>query len=216
MISKVTFDNPHRRKHFALFAQMEMPHFNIVAPLDVRRLTEYIKDHQLHFSGTMVYLLSKTANDIREFRWRIRQDEVVEHDTVNPSFTVRTDDSDVFSFCYVDYTKEYAAFIASVRHAQTLMRTAPSLEDEAGRDDYLFMSSFPWVHFTGFSHAMHAPARDSIPRFTWGKTKRDGDALLMPVGVQAHHGVVDGSHMGRYFELLGESMANPEVVIGIQ
>ena len=210
----IEFDNPHRRKHFAFFQAMEMPHFNLVAPIPVRTLTSFIRDQQMHFSGTIVYLISRVANEIPEFRWRIRGDQVVEHATVHPSFTVNTEGTDVFSFCYVDYVAEYSAFIEALKDAQSRMRGSPSLEDIPDRDDYLFMSSIPWVHFTGFAHSMHIPVRDSVPRFTWGKIKESGDEMLMPLGVQAHHGVVDGRHMGIFFDKFAEYCAIPERIMG--
>lgn len=205
----IEFDNPHRRKHFTFFQAMEMPHFSLVAPVSVSTLMTFIRDHQLHLSGTIVYLISRIANEIPEFRWRIRGDQVVEHDSVHPSFTVSTDETDVFSFCYVDYIKDYAAFIESVKQAQINMRSNPSFEDMPDRDDYLFMSSFPWVHFTGFSHSMHIPVHDSVPRFTWGKIKESAGQTLMPLGVQAHHGVVDGRHAGVFYDRFAEYCAEP-------
>jgi len=195
---------------------MEMPHFSMVAPINVKPITEFIKDNQLHFSGTMVYLISKVANEIPEFRWRIRGNQVVEHELVHPSFTVSTDEADVFSFCYVDFQPDYTHFVAAVAEAQRQMRKAPSLEDIPDRDDYLFMSAMPWVHFTGFVHAMHSPARDSVPRFTWGKTKRQGDELLMPLGVQAHHGVVDGRHVGMFYDRFSTYCEKPDKAIMLQ
>lgn len=212
----IEFTHPHRRKHFEFFQSMEMPHFSMVAPISVKLITEFIKDHHLHFSGTMVYLISKVANEIAEFRWRIRGNQVVEHDFVHPSFTVSTEEADVFSFCYVDYQTDYTRFVAAVAEAQQQMRKSPSLEDIPERDDYLFMSSMPWVHFTGFMHAMHAPARDSVPRFTWGKTKQQGDELLMPLGVQAHHGVVDGRHVGMFYDRFSIYSEKPETAIILQ
>lgn len=213
-MKNIEFTNPHRKKHFEFFQSMEMPHFSMVSPISVRPLTEYIKDNHLHFTGTMVYLLSKVANEIREFKWRIRGNEVVEHDFVHPSFTVSTDEADVFSFCYVEFSDDYDVFVKAVARAQKQMREAPSLEDIPHRDDYLFMSSMPWVHFTGFMHAMHTPVKDSVPRITWGKTRQSGDELLMPVGVQVHHGVVDGRHVGIFYEKFAEYCAIPEKLIG--
>lgn len=211
----IDISNPHRQKHFDFFRQMAMPHFNMVAPVPVRILTEFVRDHRLHFSGTIIYLIAKTANAIVEFRWRIRGDKIAEHEVVHPSYTVPTDTADVFSFCYVDYVPEYATFIESVKKAQSNMRSTPSLEDEPGRDDYLFMSAIPWVHFTGFAHAMHIPSGDSVPRFVWGRIDDLHGDTLMPLGVQAHHAVVDGRHMGMFFERFAEFCNAPQESIDL-
>ena len=106
----ITFSNPHRQKHFDFFQNMNHPHFNICANVDITELLAYLKEKSLPFTPTMVYLISKTANRIKEFRWRIREGQVVEHPLVHPSFTVLTEASSVFSFCYVDYTENYMGF----------------------------------------------------------------------------------------------------------
>ena len=43
------------------------------------------------------------------------------------------------------------------------MKKDPSLEDEAGRDDYLFLTCLPWLSFTSVTHAMHLkPGRNVL------------------------------------------------------
>lgn len=213
-MKQIEFDNAHRRKHFHFFRTMEAPHFSIVTPIDVTELVAYIRDRQLHFSGTMVYLVSAVANELREFRWRIRGEHVIEHELVHPSFSVPTEQADVFSFCEVKFNRDFVSFSTALRKAQQDMRTAPSFEDEPDRDDYLFMSSIPWVHFTGFQHPMGIPAQDSVPRFAWGKIEVMEKRHRMPLNVQAHHAVVDGRHMGMYFERFAEYAADPESILG--
>lgn len=81
------------------------------------------------------------------------------------------------------------------------MKNEPSFEDEPGADDYLFLSTFPWASFTNVTHAMpEAESGDSIPRIVWGKYHNVGGSVMMPLAVQAHHAVVDGSDLGRYYE----------------
>lgn len=207
----VHFTNPHRKKHFDFFRKMDQPHFNLVANVDITIFLKFIKAHQLPFTPYMVYLLSKTANDIRAFRWRIRGDEVVEHTSVQPSFTVPTEVSEVFSFCTVDYHPEAQVFLELAMDTIERMKTEPDFEDEPGRDDYLFMSAIPWVSFTGLSHAMHHSPADSVPRISWGKYFQQNDKIVMPLAVQAHHATVDGRDMGQYFQhaeqLLMDSVA---------
>lgn len=196
----ITFDNPHRQKHFDFFKNMNHPHFNICANVDITELSAHLKANSLPFTATMVYLISKAANSIKEFRWRIREGQVMEHPSVHPSFTVLTEASDVFSFCYVDYVENYVSFVENAQKAIKNMQTAPSFEDEEHRDDYLFLSSFPWVSFTGFQHAMSFHPHDSVPRITWGKLIKENGRIKMPLSVQAHHAIVDGRHTGMYFQ----------------
>lgn len=162
----IEFNNPHRKKHFEFFRGMSNPHFNITAEVDISSLLPFLKENNLPTNITIAYLISRAANDIPEFRWRIRDDKVVEHPFVNPSFTVSTEVADVFSFCTVPYEKDSTKFIEAALKQRDLMRTSPSFEDEESRDDFLFLSAFPWLKFTSVQHAMNLNPCDSIPRMT--------------------------------------------------
>jgi chloramphenicol O-acetyltransferase type A len=94
------------------------------------------------------------------------------------------------------------------------MQKAPSLEDEEGKDDYLFMSSIPWVSFTGLQKAMHQPG-DSGPRIAWGKYFDAQGKTLLPISIQAHHALIDGRHIGAFFERVRTLAAEPEKFIRI-
>lgn len=207
-MKSITFNDPHRKKHFEFFRRMDQPHFNLVANVDISAFLTVVKENQLPFTPYIVFVLSKVANDIPAFRWRIRGEEVVEHPSVQPSFTVPTEASEVFSFCTVDYHPEVSVFIKRTLATMERMKTDPDFEDEPGRDDYLFMSAIPWVSFTGLSHAMHYSPADSVPRISWGKYFKQDGRMLMPLAVQAHHAVVDGSDMGRYFQAIQELLDN--------
>lgn len=192
---------------------MEMPHFNVVVHVPFERMYDYIKMQRLHFTSTVVYLVSKAANAVPELRWRIREGQVVEHEVVHPSFSVQIESSDVFSFCYVEYQPDFYAFSLEAKRAIQLMQTAPSLEDHPDRDDYLFLSPVPWVHFTGMSHAMRISQVDSVPRITWGKFGPGKDGRNLPLSIQAHHAVVDGKHAGQFLQLFEELCADPEAAL---
>lgn len=206
----ITFECPHRQKHFNFFSAFEQPHFNVCAAIDVTKFRRWQKNQGLPFNVSMVYFASRCANEIQEFRWRIRGSEVVEHESIRPSFTVPTEASEVFSFCTVPYTSSFFEFVDSAREIQERMRVNPSFEDETGCDDYLFISSLPWISFTSVTHAMGAPAKDSIPRITWGRLEARGEKIFMPLSFQAHHALVDGIHMGKLFQNLEAALADPE------
>ena len=187
---------------------MNHPHFNITANVEVTNFISKVKKQQLPLTYSLVYLLSKAANDINEFRWRIRGKEVIEHATVHPSFTVPTDEADVFSFCTVPFQKEIKNFIVKAEDIRAQMKTNPSIEDEPGRDDYLFLSAIPWISFTSMQHAMSYHPHDSVPRISWGKFFQQEGKTMMPLSVQVHHALVDGRHMGAYFQKIEAALMN--------
>ncbi len=210
----VTFDSPHRRKHFELFRNMNHPHFSVCAHLPVGPWVDAARARGHRLTAALVFLLARAANSIPEFRHRLREDRVVEHDIVHPSFTVATNEAEVFSFCEVELVDDLAAFVARADREIEARRASPSLEDDAGRDDYLFMSAFPWVAFTAVTHAMQLHPHDSVPRITWGKLYGADEELMLPLSAQAHHGLVDGVHMGRFFQTVEAWAREPALVIG--
>ncbi|MFK7950076.1 MAG: CatA-like O-acetyltransferase [Saprospiraceae bacterium] len=209
---KITFDNSHRQKHFEFFKAMNHPHFNICANVDITNFVELVDKHKLRFTYSVVYTIAKAAMKIKEFRWRIIDGELYECESVTPSFTTYTEVADVFSFCDVPFTNDYHTFISNAQSRAEAMNKNPSFED-GDHHDYLFLSSIPWVSFTMFQHAMPFHPTDSVPRITWGKYFKDGNKIKIPVSVQAHHAVVDGRHVGLYFQTLEQIFENFENMI---
>ena len=201
-----------RREHFEVFRTFELPHFNICANVDLTAFYSYVKGHDISLNLATVYVLTRGANAIPEFRYRIRGEEVVEHEIVHPSSTMMGK-NDVFSFCTMEYHEKFPDFIARNAKKISRVRERPRLlGEDQGRDDLLFMTAIPWISFTSFMHPLFFPM-DSVPRFAWGKLFEEGKSLKMPLSVQAHHAVMDGLHMGRYFETVQEYFRQPESVL---
>ena len=199
-MKEIHFDNEHRKKHFDFFRRMNHPHFSVTANVNITRLLRKAKAKGKPFMPTVVWVVSDAANGIPQFRQRIRGEKVVEHEAVHPSFAIDTEVSDVFSFCEVKYQKDYRAFLQDAIATIEKTRKYPVFEDEHGRDDYLFLSSLPWVSFTAVTHAMAYHPHDCVPRITWGKYFHQSNEVMMPLSVQAHHALVDGRHVGLFFE----------------
>jgi len=188
-----------RRKHFSLFNGFDYPHINICANVDVTATYEFAKKREIPFTVTIIYLLSRAANEAAEFRLRIRGDEVAKPDVVHPSPTVMAAD-DLCSFCTIPYTQDFRIFAETAAERMAYFQENPTLADEAGQDDLLYMTGIPWVSFTGIMHPIHMNPADSVPRIAWGKFVEMNGRKQMPLSVQAHHALMDGLHVGRYFE----------------
>ena len=81
---------------------------------------------------------------------------------------------------------------------------------EPDRDDFLFMTAIPWVSFTAFVHPVPLDPPDSVPRFAWGRFREEGDSAVLPLNIQAHHALVDGIHVARFYERVQEGIAGSE------
>jgi chloramphenicol O-acetyltransferase type A len=205
----IDLDSWPRRAHFETYRQFDYPHFNITSTIDVERMLPIALEHSSSLTVAITYLLSRTANQIENFRWRIRGDDVVEHEIVHPSITILTPD-DLFSFCTMEYVPEYSNFATSAAETITHVRENPTLEGGPQQDDLLYMTSIPWIPFTSFLHPIHMHPVDSIPRFAWGRIHAVEGRKQMPLSVQGHHALMDGLHVGLFFKRMQENYDTAE------
>jgi chloramphenicol O-acetyltransferase type A len=198
-----------RRKHFDKFKAFDHPHFGLCAQVDLSEFHPAVKGAGVSINIAIIYVLARAANSLPEFRQRIRGETVIEHEIVHPSSTILSSD-DLFSFLTVEYSTDFFEFTSHATERMALMQANPSLEDEPGQDDLLFMTAIPWVSFSSFKHPVHLHPADSVPRIAWGKFFQDGANWKMPVDVQAHHALMDGIHLGRFYDVAQELFSNPE------
>ncbi|HKY59638.1 MAG TPA: chloramphenicol acetyltransferase [Gemmatimonadota bacterium] len=191
----------NRREHFAFYRGYDNPYFNICAPVDVTRLLERSRSEggPSFFLGSLWASLA-AVNEIEELRYRIRGEDVVVHDRVHGGSTVLVPDG-TFRFGYFDYDPDFWSFAEGAASVLERVRAEMGpLEARPERDDMIHYSIIPWVAFTSFSHARRWGTDDSVPKVVFGRHQRDADADRMPVSIEVHHALVDGLHVGRFFE----------------
>ena len=209
----INLETWHRREHFKVFNAFDHPHFNMCANLDLTTFYPIVKQRGVSFTVAIVYVLSRVSNAIPEFRYRIRAGKVVEHEIVHPSTTILVDE-DLFTFCTIDYIEDFSKFAVRAADRIAYVKEHPTLKDEPGQDDLLFMTALPWVSFTSFMHPMNLQPADSVPRFAWGKLFEEGEFLKMPLSVQGHHALMDGIHMARFYADVQDYLHHPGLVLG--
>jgi len=209
---KINLETWPRYEHFKFYHSFDHPHFNLTAKIDLTSFYPAVKARGISINVAIIYVLARAANEITEFRYRIRGEHVVEHEVVHPSTTILTAD-DLFSFCTIDYTADFQSFARTAADQIAAVLDNRLLKDEPGRDDYLFMTAIPWVAFTSLMHPVHLQPPDSVPRIAWGKFIREGGRMQMPLSLQAHHALMDGVHAGRYFEKVQGYLDYPETYL---
>ncbi len=202
-----------RREHFQVFNKFNHPHFGMCANVDLTTFYPVVKQRGVSFTVALVYVLARAANAVPEFRTRIRGENVIEHEIVSPSITILVD-GDLFSFCTIDYTAQFPDFAVRAAKMIAYVKEHPTLKNESGQDDLLFMTALPWVSFTSFMHPMQLHPADSVPRFAWGKLFEEGESLKMPLSVQGHHALMDGIHMAKFYAEVEDSLHHPDSVLG--
>jgi len=194
---------PHR-EHYDFFRTYPVPFFSITTSVDVAPLRRMLKVRDISFTVGLLHALSRAANDVSEFRQRIRDGAPIEYECVHPGVTVLCE-GEVFRFCFLTYFDRLERFageaseaMAAVRHGESLVHEA-LVEDGRIRDDMLYCTSLPWFSFSGMFHPLSPDPTDSVPRIAWGRFEKREGKLVMPLNVQAHHALVDGIHLAKFF-----------------
>ncbi len=208
----IDMQNWSRRQHFDFFSGFDQPHFGMCVNVDMTAFYPFVKQCGYSLTIAIVYVIARASNAIPEFRQRIREGQVVEHETVHPGFTILVE-ADVFSFCIADYNPNFPAFADSAKTQIAAVRENPWVT-KPQEDNLLYTTAIPWVKFTSFKHPMHYHPGDSIPRFAWGRITTEGDSRQMPLDAQAHHALMDGVHMGRFYEEVQMYLNEPETYLG--
>jgi chloramphenicol O-acetyltransferase type A len=198
-----------RKEHYLFFQKFDYPYFSLCADMDISALVPRIKEAKISFTATMMYLIASVANNIPEFRQRVREGDPVEYPVVHPSATILSQ-NDLFTFCTVEYEPDFKEFIRKAEEEIALVKEQPGLEEKIKDDSMLFMSPIPWVSFTSFHHPLKLNPADSVPRFAWGKYQQVGETLKMPLAIQGHHSLMDGLHAGLFYKEFQRLLDQPE------
>jgi chloramphenicol O-acetyltransferase type A len=190
-----------RREQFLFFRGFDNPFFNICAELNVTELYRLSRAPD----GPSFFLLSlflslRAANEVDEFRHRIRGGGIWRHDRIHASATVLRDD-ETFGFAYFDFVPDFQVFEKRGRSVidQVRKHSGP-LDPRDERDDLIHYSVLPWIRFTSFSHARRWGTEDSVPKIVFGKHFNLDGKRWMPISVEVHHALVDGLHVARFLE----------------
>ncbi len=198
-----------RREAFELFRGFGFPYLSVTAEIDVTTLRRSRRRLGASFTVGLVYALARSANEIPAFRQRLRGAGAVEHAVVHPSITVLAD-GDLFRFATLRYDPGFKRFAGDATERIERARRAETLWSEPDRDDLLYMTALPWISFTALVHPVPLDPPCSVPRIAWGRFRVDRRRTLLPLNVQAHHALVDGIDVGRFYARAEEIAARPD------
>jgi chloramphenicol O-acetyltransferase type A len=206
-IDKQTWD---RKEHFEFFHRADYPQFNVCMNLDISGFLAFVKDKKLPFYFATMYAVMKVVNTLDDFRYRIRNGQVVLHETVHPSFTYldSKENSGLFKVVTIDMTDNISDFVLTADKAAKSQKEYFPAETLAGRDDLIYITCLPWISFTHISHTISLNRTDSVPRISWGKFFTEGSRVLLPFSVQVNHAVADGYQVAMLVEKLQSYLDN--------
>jgi len=206
MFKELDLETWPRRTTYEFFKSYEDPFFNFTANVDVTRLYRFCKENGIAYSLTGLFYSQQTVNAIPEFCIRLIDGKFIQFDAIHATQTILNED-ETFSFCYFENKTDVFEFNAAGKAALEKYKALKTFDVESDRLDMIYYSVIPWVSFTSFKHATRIDKTQTVPRIVFGKIFDDGSVKKMPVSVEANHAMMDGLHVGKYFNMFQETIA---------
>lgn len=201
-IDEATWD---RREIYQWFSAAKAPFYEIAFPIDVTYLKQYTKQQGISFYYALVYVCTEVLSGIDAFLYKIRPDGIVRHDRLHPGTTDMTPGTGRFHITMVAQEgamEEYCRRAHQVSRQQTcFINKSPVPEDQL-----IYYTCLPWLPFTALSNVQPDNRDDSIPRVTFGKFTEENGRLTMPCSILVNHRLIDGYHVGFFYEQLGQKL----------
>lgn len=91
--------------------------------------------------------------------------------------------------------------------AQKIERQTAFLDPASETDDLIYLSCLPWFDLTCCTNERKVDVDDAIPRIKWGKYVKEGDREVLGLSIEVNHRLIDGVHLGRFYERLQEKLS---------
>jgi chloramphenicol O-acetyltransferase type A len=188
-----------RKKQYDFFMGYEDPVFGVVAEVDITHLFHFSKENKLSFFLGSLYCSNLAANQVENFRLRLKDGELVVFDQVQLGSTILKEDKS-FTFTYMEMKNDLFEFCSESQKRVDQQLKSEVFDPRQDQLDIIYYSILPWIRFSSIKHPSRKDPTFSIPQIVFGKYFVQDKRIFMPVGVEVHHALMDGYHVGQYFE----------------
>ncbi len=199
----IDMENHPRKTHYEFFKAMAYPYVGMTADVDVTNLVAFAKREKGSTFLACLWAAAHSANAVPEMRQRICGDKVVEYEYCRTGHTVALPNH-TFCNCTTDSRMPLKEYLEYAHIAQESAKEQTGFVNQAEEETGMFFAScVPWVSFTQVIQPAPIPA-DCNPRIIFGKYKKEGEKVLLPVSIQCNHALVDGYHIGLFFAFFAQ------------
>ena len=205
MKTEIDISTWNRKEHFEFFSAFDEPFFGITTLIDCTIAMKKAKEIQIPF---FVYYLHKTLvaiNKVENFRLRIENKKVYLYDEIDASATIMREDK-TFGFSFMKFHEDINEFNKIAQKEIERMQSTTGIFTREYPENIIHFSAVPWINFIGLTHSRNFKVEDSCPKISYGKVMEENGRKSMALSVTAHHGLIDGYHIGLFIEELQKLM----------
>jgi chloramphenicol O-acetyltransferase type A len=192
-----------REETFNFFQSFSQPFFNVHT--NITRLYHYAKWEHLSVFLSYLHAATEAMRKTDNFLLRIEANGVVKYEAVDVSTTVLTDSKTV-SFVHLPHHPDLHTFCLTAAEIITEVQQKNNLFNGYNGPDLFHATTLPWFKFNGMEHAHENNAKDAIPKLAFGRLEWQGNQVILPVSVRAHHALIDGYHIHLFLENMQASI----------
>lgn len=157
----IDLDSFPRREHYLSFIGNNQCSYSMTVNVDITALGA----HKLY--PAMIWLLTRTVNEIPEFRMALVDGVLGVYDDMHPAYTVFNKESKTFSGIWTEFDPSYAAFLAAYERDSALYSAAVSYAPKPNTPPNSFnVSMMPWATFTAVNLNLYNGGTALLPIFT--------------------------------------------------
>lgn len=215
-----------RKAHLEYFMTMMQPQFDITSEVDITELKDYCRKKGCSFFLTFLHVVALSADSVPELRRRIHRiegagkgtkdselsmpeygiDYEVREYSEGPTSHTESTGNELYCYCALHHHMPWDEYINVATGKQKTARDSGTLEEDKEIEAFYFVSCVPWLHYSEVVHPM-IDKYDSNPKISWGKYKEDfRGRFMMPLTLAAHHGLVDGIHVAKFYDNIEKNM----------
>ena len=198
-MKKIDLSSWKRKEHFEFFSKMDSPIFGIVTEVDCDECYKNSKENGISFFASYLHKSMIAVNSVEELKYRIVDNEIIAFEKIHAGITIARED-ETFGFGFVNFSQDFETFNAELNNEILEVKNCSGLRlnNDDIKKDLIRHSTIPWNSFSGLLHPTNFDRKESVPKITFGKfAVRDGKRML-PISIEAHHGLVDGLHIAKY------------------
>ncbi len=203
LFNLIDTNNWERKEHYNHFMKEVVCTYSLTANLDITQ----IRGVKLY--PAMLWLLTQTVNEMKEFRTSLSSEGVGFFDKMHPSYTIFNDKTKTFSSIWTEHNDNYEIFLKNYNHDVEKYKTSSKFAPKENKPINSFdVSMIPWTTFASFNINVYDSGNYLLPIFTMGKVFTDNAKSMLPLAIQVHHAVCDGYHISQFLEKLQEKINN--------
>ncbi len=201
LMKVIDIESWNRKEHFEFFSKMKSPYFGFTTEVDCTKAYEKAKENGISFFAYYLYKSMVAINSVDELKLRIVDGEVIQFDEVHVGSTIGRKDG-TFGFSFFHYSEDFETFNERLKDQIKTVQNSTGLgiSNDVLPINHIRHTTIPWSSFTTILHPTNFDPKEYIPKIAFGKFSVKDGKKMMPVSIEAHHGLADGLHLAKYFE----------------